>query len=71
VQAAPAPQASAAEIERLLREAGLTMAVTDPKKLHAVQAVSENVAPAVRAPRERKQMPTVPDEPLMQVETRS
>ena len=62
-------QTSGADIERVLREAGLTMAVTDPEKLRAVQAASVQVTPAVHRPRERKPAPAVSSEPLVQVET--
>ena len=66
---APAPQASAADIDSLLSAAGLTMAVTNPEKLRAVQATSEQAAPVARAPRERKPSQPMSDEPLVQVET--
>ncbi len=66
---APAPQASTADIEGLLSAAGLTMAVTDPEKLRAVQLASQHVTPAVRVPRERKPLPPMSNEPLVQVET--
>jgi ribonuclease E len=66
---APAPEASAADIDNLLSAAGLTMAVTNPDKLRAVQVASEQVTPVARAPRERKSLPPMPDEPLVQVET--
>ena len=69
--AAPTPvkQTSVTEIETLLREAGLTMAVTDPEKLRAVQVASDNVTPKTRVPRERKPVAPVSNEPLVQVET--
>ena len=66
---APAPGTSAADIDSLLSAAGLTMAVTNPDKLRAVQVASEQVTPVARAPRERKSLPPMPDEPLVQVET--
>ena len=66
---APAPQTNAADIDSLLSAAGLTMAVTNPEKLRAVQAAREQVAPVARAPRERKSVPSMPNEPLVQVET--
>lgn len=66
---AVAPQTSTADIDSLLREAGLTMAVTNPEKLREVQAASETVATQVRVPRERKRSASVADEPLVQVET--
>jgi ribonuclease E len=64
-----AQQPSSADIDTLLREAGLTMAVTDPEKLRAVEASSDNVPPKTRVPRERKPLQLTPDEPLVQVET--
>jgi ribonuclease E len=65
----PAHQASSADIDTLLREAGLMMAVTDPEKLRAVQVASDNVTPKTRVPRERKPAAPVSSEPLVQVET--
>jgi ribonuclease E len=65
----PAHQPSSADIDTLLREAGLMMAVTDPEKLRAVQAASDNVTPKPRVPRERKPAAPVSNEPLVQVET--
>jgi ribonuclease E len=62
-------QASSADIDQLLREAGLTMAVTDPEKLRAVQAASSSVTPKMHVPRERKPVPPMSNEPLVQVET--
>jgi hypothetical protein len=41
---APAPETSAADIDSLLSAAGLTMAVTNPDKLRAVQVASEQVS---------------------------
>lgn len=69
--AAPAisGQASLADIDALLREAGLTMAVTDAKKLRAVQSESSNVTQKMHVPRERKPLPPMSNEPLVQVET--
>jgi ribonuclease E len=65
----PAHQPSSADIDTLLREAGLMMAVTDPEKLRAVQVASDNVTPKTRVPRERKPAAPVSNEPLVQVET--
>jgi ribonuclease E len=65
----PAQQPSSADIDTLLREAGLMMAVTDPEKLRAVQVASDNVTPKTRVPRERKPAAPVSNEPLVQVET--
>jgi ribonuclease E len=66
---APASQAETADIDSLLSAAGLTMAVTDPEKLRAVQVASEPGTSAMRVSRERKPLPPMPDEPLVQVET--
>jgi ribonuclease E len=65
----PVHRTSSADIDTLLREAGLTMAVTDPEKLRAVQAASDSVTPKTRIPRERKPAAPVSNEPLVQVET--
>jgi ribonuclease E len=65
----PSHQPSSTDIDTLLREAGLMMAVTDPEKLRAVQAASDNVTPKTRVPRERKPVAPVSNEPLVQVET--
>lgn len=64
-----AQQPSSADIDTLLREAGLMMAVTDPEKLRAVEAASDNVTPKTRVPRERKPVAQESNEPLVQVET--
>ena len=53
----------------MLNSAGLTLAVTDPEKLRAVQAASASIAPAPRVPRERKPAEAITNEPLVQVET--
>ena len=66
---APATQAETADIDSLLSAAGLTMAVTDPEKLRAVQLASEPASSAMRVSRERKPLPPMPNEPLVQVET--
>ena len=71
---APAPSAAeaSAELERILAEAGLTMASTDPEKLKKVQETSpvvesEQAKPAVR----RRRQAVVTDEgPLVQVDTK-
>jgi len=81
--AAPAPSPAFApaatiapaslELDRLrevLEAAGLTLAVTDPEKLRAAQEAAAQVAPPPRVPRERKPLPPLPTEPLIQVETR-
>ncbi len=59
-----------ADIDAMLRAAGLQMAVTDPERLRAVQVEQTAVVPAPRAPRERKPQPPASNEPLQQVETR-
>lgn len=64
---APAPQKDLSEV---LASAGLTMAATDPEKLRAAQEKIETVQPPARAVRERKRPPVLPDEPLIQVDTR-
>ncbi len=67
--AAPAPL----QIDRLqdvLSAAGLTLAVTDPEKLRAAQEAAAQIVPAPRVPRERKPLPPMSSEPLIQVETR-
>ena len=65
-----APAAVDADIDTMLRAAGLQMAVTDPQRLRAVQAEQAAIAPVPRVPRERKPLPPVSNEPLQQVETR-
>jgi ribonuclease E len=54
----------------MLEAAGLTLAVTDPDKLRAAQEEASKIVPAPRVPRERKALPPVSTEPLVQVETR-
>ncbi len=66
---AAAPEAPKVDIEAMLNSAGLTLAVTDPEKLRAVQAASASIAPAPRVPRERKPAEAITNEPLVQVET--
>jgi ribonuclease E len=70
--AAPAlPQATmqVEELQSMLSAAGLTLATTDPEKLRAAQEAAARIQPAPRVPRERKPLPPVSDEPLIQVET--
>ena len=57
------------EINAMLNEAGLTLASTDPEKLRAAQEAAARIQPAPRVPRERKPLPPVSNEPLIQVET--
>ncbi len=66
------PAAARSEsLEQALAAAGLMMATTDPEKLRKVQEAAASSVPAPRVPRERKPMPPVSNEPLVQVETRS
>jgi ribonuclease E len=58
-------------MDAMLRAAGLQMTETNPERLRVVQAEQSATAPAPRAPRERKPLPTVANEPLQQVETRN
>jgi len=67
---APAPAIEKKDLSEILASAGLTMASTDPEKLRASQAAIEPVEPPVRARRERKRPPVLPEEPLVQVDTR-
>jgi ribonuclease E len=66
----PAPAAASVDIDTMLRAAGLQMASTDPERLRAVQTEQAAITPPPRAPRERKPLPQVSNEPLQQVETR-
>ncbi|HJV54211.1 MAG TPA: Rne/Rng family ribonuclease, partial [Noviherbaspirillum sp.] len=79
--AAPAPAAAPAgeistapmpleHLRGILEAAGLTLAVTDPEKLRAAQEAAAKIVPPPRVPRERKPLPPLPTEPLVQVETR-
>lgn len=63
---------AAAELERILAEAGLTMASTDPEKLKKVQeSASQPEAEPLRRPVRRRRVPVVVDDgPLIQVDTR-
>ena len=65
IQAAPA-----ANLDEVLKAAGLMMAVTNPDKLRAVQAAATMEMPAA-APvgRERKPVVTIAEQPLVQIET--
>ncbi|KRB70406.1 Rne/Rng family ribonuclease [Noviherbaspirillum sp. Root189] len=69
VSVAPASM-QADSLQDMLAKAGLTLAVTDPLKLRAAQEASAAIAPAPHVPRERKPLPPVSNEPLVQVETR-
>jgi ribonuclease E len=44
--------------------------VTDPDKLRLAQEAAAQHVPAPRVPRERKPLPPLSNEPLVQVETR-
>jgi ribonuclease E len=56
----------------MLAAAGLSMAVTDPAKVRAAQEAAAAAATSqrIRVPRERKPLPPVSSEPLVQVETK-
>jgi ribonuclease E len=54
----------------MLEAAGLTLAVTDPEKLRAALEESAKIVPPPRVPRQRKPLPPLSTEPLVQVETR-
>ncbi len=69
--AAPSAADAAAELDRILAEAGLTMASTDPEKLKKVQESTPGEAEAAKPPVRRRRKPVVIDEgPLVQVDTR-
>jgi ribonuclease E len=57
------------ELQSMLAAAGLTLATTDPEKLRAAQEAAARIQPPPRVPRERKPLPPVSNEPLIQVET--
>jgi len=69
VTTAPAPL-QPDSFRDVLAAAGLTLAVTDPEKLRAAQEEAAKYVPPARVPRERKPLPPVSSEPLVQVETR-
>ena len=58
------------KLRDMLAVAGLSLAVTDPDKLRAAQEAAARIVPAPRITRERKPLPSLPTEPLVQVETR-
>jgi ribonuclease E len=68
---APAPAAKV-DVDTMLAAAGLSMAVTDPAKVRAAQEAAAAAATSqpIRVPRERKPLPPVASEPLVQVETK-
>jgi ribonuclease E len=57
-------------LEQVLTAAGLTLAATDPAKLRAAQEAAAKVVPVPHVPRQRKPLPPLSTEPLIQVETR-
>jgi ribonuclease E len=59
-----------AHLQQVLAAAGLELVQTDEEKLAAARAATANHTPAPRIPRERRQLPQVSQEPLVQVETR-
>ncbi|WP_426339280.1 Rne/Rng family ribonuclease [Pseudoduganella sp. S-14] len=71
--AAPVPAAAKADVDAMLAAAGLSMAVTDPAKARAAQEAAAAAATTqpIRVPRERKPLPPVASEPLVQVETKA
>ncbi|WP_426163845.1 Rne/Rng family ribonuclease [Pseudoduganella sp. R-34] len=71
--AAPVPAAAKADVDAMLAAAGLSMAVTDPAKVRAAQEAAAAAATTqpIRVPRERKPLPPVASEPLVQVETKA
>jgi ribonuclease E len=66
---APAPM-PLDELRAVLGAAGLTLATTNPDKLRAAQEAAAQIVVPPRVPRERKPLPPVSTEPLIQVETR-
>jgi ribonuclease E len=71
---APAAQqvvaaAPLANLNAALDSAGLTLAATDPEKLRAAREAATHAVAPVRVPRERKPLPPVADEPLVQIDT--
>jgi ribonuclease E len=67
------PAAAKADVDAMLAAAGLSMAVTDPAKARAAQEAAAAAATTqpIRVPRERKPLPPVASEPLVQVETKA
>jgi ribonuclease E len=57
------------DLHSVLNAAGLTLASTDPEKLRVAQEAAARIVPPVRVPRERKPLPPLSTEPLVQVET--
>jgi ribonuclease E len=67
---AATPAVAPVDLNGMLQQAGLELASTDPEKLKAAQAASAQIAPAARAPRERKPVAVVANEPLVMIETK-
>jgi ribonuclease E len=68
--ASPTQQQKPDNLADVLAAAGLTLAVTDPEKLRAAQEAAARIVPSPRVPRERKPVPPLSSEPLVQIETR-
>ena len=62
---------TATDLQKMLASAGLMQTTTDPEKLRAAKESAEKIAPPVEVHRDRKPLPSLPTEPLSQVETRS
>ncbi|HWU98601.1 MAG TPA: Rne/Rng family ribonuclease [Oxalicibacterium sp.] len=61
---------SSDNLDDVLRAAGLVLASTDPEKLRVAQEAAAQVVAPARVPRERKPLPPVSNEPLIQMETK-
>lgn len=62
---------TATDLQKMLASAGLMQTTTDPEKLRAAKESAEKITPPVEVHRDRKPLPSLPTEPLSQVETRS
>jgi ribonuclease E len=69
-QAAANETVTVESLADMLQAAGLTLASTDPQKLRVAQEAASKIVPIPRVPRERKPLPPLSTEPLIQVETR-
>jgi len=67
VSAAPQQE----QLSTMLDAAGLIWVSTDADKLRVAQEAASSVAPAPRAPRERKALPALDTTPMQQIETAS
>jgi ribonuclease E len=67
IAAAPMP---VAQLQGVLAAVGLELVQTDAQKLEAARDQAARVVPATRVPRERRSLPPLSSEPLIQVETR-